>query len=140
MVWRFLFVGVFVRAGLSRAATACGRSFVLGFHAHTLSRQHGNSKTEAKGEVMNEVTTFAVGDIVRLKSGGPAMTVDGVRADGVFNVVWFDECQVCRDVFLPSDLIWAMAVEWSEMFQMSACDGKLYRLMPGGMGWTEVSQ
>ena len=136
MVWRFLFVGVFVRAGLSRAATACGRSFVLGFHAHTLSRQHGNSKTEAKGEVMNEVTTFAVGDIVRLKSGGPAMTVDGVRADGVFNVVWFDERQVCRDAFLPFELVWAMAVEWPEMFQMSACDGKLYRLMPGGLGLT----
>src|SRR3990167_2955462 len=89
---------------------------------------------------LGEQRAFAIGDIVRLKSGGPAMTVDDVRADGVLNVVWFDERQVCRDAFLPSEVVREMAVEWPEMFQMSACDGKLYRLMPGGMGWTEVSQ
>lgn len=32
-----------------------------------------------------------VGDVVRLKSGGPAMTVEEVATTGVVSVAWVDE-------------------------------------------------
>jgi uncharacterized protein YodC (DUF2158 family) len=38
---------------------------------------------------MEEAKTFSVGDIVRLKSGGPVMTVEKVRGD-TLTCVWFD--------------------------------------------------
>jgi uncharacterized protein YodC (DUF2158 family) len=33
---------------------------------------------------------FGVGDVVRLKSGGPAMTIDSFDEDGDAVCVWFD--------------------------------------------------
>ncbi|WP_192180042.1 YodC family protein [Mesorhizobium amorphae] len=39
-------------------------------------------------------TTFKVGDVVRLKSGGPSMTIDEVSApDGELSIwcIWFDK-------------------------------------------------
>jgi uncharacterized protein YodC (DUF2158 family) len=34
---------------------------------------------------------FKVGDVVRLKSGGPQMTVKEVRRDGKLACIWFDD-------------------------------------------------
>ena len=33
---------------------------------------------------------FEKGDVVKLKSGGPDMTVSAIKKDGVFEVVYFD--------------------------------------------------
>ncbi len=33
---------------------------------------------------------FSVGEVVRLKSGGPAMTVEFLRAPGVVECCWFE--------------------------------------------------
>jgi uncharacterized protein YodC (DUF2158 family) len=35
--------------------------------------------------------TLRVGDIVRLRSGGPDMTIEGLRSGGLVDCVWFDE-------------------------------------------------
>lgn len=48
---------------------------------------------------------FKVGDLVRLKSGGPVMTVEMIQADGGVMVVWADiEYVMQRDGFLPEML------------------------------------
>ena len=45
-----------------------------------------------------------VGDVVRLKSGGPAMTVEAIDGPAV-RVVWFDEKQQAhRESFPPETL------------------------------------
>ena len=51
--------------------------------------------------------TFVVGDIVRLRSGGPPMTVWGIDPRGDVHVVWFpkDDEPPLRDVFAPVELI-----------------------------------
>ena len=54
---------------------------------------------------MADETTFAVGDIVRLKSGGPAMTVDDeMRWNGTIPVVWFNGDILERNDFWPDAL------------------------------------
>lgn len=45
-----------------------------------------------------------IGSIVRLRSGGPRMTVDAVRTDGVVEVLWFADSSLCRDAFLALTL------------------------------------
>jgi uncharacterized protein YodC (DUF2158 family) len=47
---------------------------------------------------------FQVGEVVRLKSGGPAMTViaTGARAEpGVIECAWFDRDQACATASFP---------------------------------------
>lgn len=39
---------------------------------------------------MSENNLFKEGDVVRLKSGGPNMTVNGVQADAI-EVTWFED-------------------------------------------------
>ena len=46
---------------------------------------------------------FKVGDVVRLKSGGPEMTVYSVRPAGVV-VGWFDANEICQRCFDPDTL------------------------------------
>jgi uncharacterized protein YodC (DUF2158 family) len=36
------------------------------------------------------ITPFKVGDVVQLKSGGPAMTVSRVYESGIVTAQWFD--------------------------------------------------
>lgn len=48
---------------------------------------------------------FFIGEIVVLRSGGPAMTVEEVRPDGVIDVVWFEDRTLRRDAFLPFELV-----------------------------------
>lgn len=38
---------------------------------------------------MRKQAKYKIGDIVRLKSGGPSMTVDAVRDDGDIFCYWF---------------------------------------------------
>ena len=40
---------------------------------------------------MPDQTQFSVGDVVRLKSGGPAMTVTYLTDNGKLERHWFDE-------------------------------------------------
>jgi uncharacterized protein YodC (DUF2158 family) len=51
---------------------------------------------------------FKVGDVVKLKSGGPLMTVTttGHHAGGkeVVGCAWFDAAKPCADVFPPDTL------------------------------------
>lgn len=48
---------------------------------------------------------FKVGDVVRLRGSGPAMTIEGVKESGV-RCVWFDKGQALhRDVFPIEALI-----------------------------------
>ena len=37
---------------------------------------------------MNEIK-FSPGDVVMLKSGGPAMTIKSIQEDGTITVLWF---------------------------------------------------
>ena len=52
-------------------------------------------------------TTFEVGDIVALKSGGMKMTVERVDGiHGLIDTVWFDDKkQLQRNAFSPSTLV-----------------------------------
>lgn len=47
--------------------------------------------------------TFAVGDVVQLKSGGESMTVEGVDGDDV-SCVWFEGKRVQRESFAAGTL------------------------------------
>lgn len=47
-----------------------------------------------RGDIME----FQVGDVVRLKAGGPKMTVEAVEGQNV-DCVWFDGVKVFRDTF-----------------------------------------
>jgi uncharacterized protein YodC (DUF2158 family) len=44
---------------------------------------------------------FKVGDIVRLKSGGPAMTVQGEATNGDVSCVWFAHAEALRSNTFP---------------------------------------
>lgn len=48
--------------------------------------------------------TFAEGDIVSRKVGGPLMTVEASRTDKFIQCVWFDGAHVRRDAFAPHTL------------------------------------
>lgn len=48
---------------------------------------------------------FQVGDVVRLKSGGPKMTVSMIDNDGLVHVKWFDgEVKVQQNYFASAAL------------------------------------
>jgi uncharacterized protein YodC (DUF2158 family) len=49
-------------------------------------------------------TSFKVGDLVRLKSGGPTMTVDDTDKFGDIECVWFAGKKLERDRFAPGTL------------------------------------
>ena len=52
------------------------------------------------------MSRFSVGDIVILKSGGPLMTVDDARPDGIVEAVWFDDDDhICGHAFVASMLL-----------------------------------
>jgi uncharacterized protein YodC (DUF2158 family) len=67
------------------------------------------------------MTDFKPGDVVRIKSGGPKMTVAqiGQRAstgdDSVW-CVWFEGAKKCGDVFPPD----ALMIEQEETLQTSS--------------------
>ena len=44
----------------------------------------------------NELKALEVGDVVKIKSGGPAMTVLQVASPQTVKVVWFDSSQSLR--------------------------------------------
>lgn len=48
--------------------------------------------------------SFRVGDVVRLRSGGPAMTVECLRGGGLVDCVWFSEGHKLTTFFLVATL------------------------------------
>ena len=59
---------------------------------------------------------FAPGTVVRLKSGGPAMTVSTpTRTDGVVSVEWFNGAALCRDGFDACCLVAAIEGETQQL-------------------------
>ena len=48
--------------------------------------------------------TITAGDIVRLKSGGPLMTVDSVDAEDRFLCIWFDDLDLKWQKFTSASL------------------------------------
>jgi uncharacterized protein YodC (DUF2158 family) len=53
--------------------------------------------------------TFKIGDVVRLKSGGPSMTVDeltthGINGEPMVSVVWFEGSEQHHGNFLEAVL------------------------------------
>jgi uncharacterized protein YodC (DUF2158 family) len=41
-------------------------------------------------------TTFSVGDVVKLVSGGPDLTIIAILDNGVHLVTWFENGAICR--------------------------------------------
>ena len=52
---------------------------------------------------------FDIADIVKLKSGGPPMTIESVNTEGKVYCVWFVEGEVQAALFAPETLIRASA-------------------------------
>jgi uncharacterized protein YodC (DUF2158 family) len=52
--------------------------------------------TQAAGSI-----PFQPGDVVQLKSGGPAMTVDCIQEDGTLWCIWFADKANQSDAFHP---------------------------------------
>ena len=50
------------------------------------------------------INEFKMGNVVLLKSGGLPMTVEIVDINDI-RTVWFDEAELKRDAFDPSELI-----------------------------------
>ena len=50
---------------------------------------------------------FKDGDLVRLKSGGPLMTVENHRKDDMIEVRWFDGASLSGDAFRSECLVLA---------------------------------
>ena len=57
--------------------------------------------------------TFVVGDVVKLKSGGPEMTVDVVNGSDI-RCTWFDGLEAKRFVFQARMLEKVEPVVWRE--------------------------
>jgi uncharacterized protein YodC (DUF2158 family) len=56
--------------------------------------------------VEEKIEKFQLGDLVKLRSGGPIMCVAEVRYDGVIHARWFDDEQVIHDNwFRPQELL-----------------------------------
>jgi uncharacterized protein YodC (DUF2158 family) len=55
----------------------------------------------AKG---NAASTYKPGDIVKLKSGGPNMTVTHIHADGDLVCQWFAGSKLSRGAFNPGSI------------------------------------
>ena len=47
---------------------------------------------------------FKAGDVVKLRSGGPKMTVNGQSSDGSIICIWFEGHNPKRDVFAAESL------------------------------------
>ena len=58
---------------------------------------------------MSNATGISVGDVVRLKSGGPAMTVESVISGDFVTCVWFSEERKFNTFFVASTLTAATA-------------------------------
>lgn len=61
--------------------------------------------------------TFKVGDVVMLVSGGPLMTVESIRPDGVISCAWHDPAApllVSADVFWTQERIKEWEHAWSK--------------------------
>lgn len=52
---------------------------------------------------------FKIADIVKLKSGGPPMTIESVNGDGKVYCVWFVEGEIQSALFTLETLIRASA-------------------------------
>jgi uncharacterized protein YodC (DUF2158 family) len=52
---------------------------------------------------MGDFMTFKVGETVRLKSGGPLMTVVEARSDGTIFVSWFNKDEDKKSDHFPAD-------------------------------------
>lgn len=59
---------------------------------------------------------FPEGTAVSLKHGGPLMTVEDFRTDGMVATVWFADGQPRRDAFHPDSLI-----AWVPFRRLPAC-------------------
>lgn len=59
---------------------------------------------EKVGPVEPEGPRFSIGDVVHLVSGGPPLTVESVRPDGVACIVWFVDDIAHRAQF-PADCL-----------------------------------
>ena len=59
--------------------------------------------------------TFKVGDVVRLNSGGPEMTVSHADADPITDgkvwLAWFNGSSICNTAFWPSCLTLVKSVK-----------------------------
>ena len=64
-------------------------------------------------------TVFKAGDVVQLKSGGPAMTVGEIRFDGWVSCTWFDGGKDKSRYFEP---------ELLQIYNPPAPTGRLNRL------------
>lgn len=53
---------------------------------------------------MSEQQEFKPGDVVQLRSGGPAMTVDGISEIGEIICVWFEGSKKNKDMYSSASL------------------------------------
>lgn len=51
------------------------------------------------------MTTLKTGDVVRLKSGGPRMTVDSVEGNAVVGVTWFPSHSEMKEARFQSETL-----------------------------------
>lgn len=65
--------------------------------------------------------TFTPGDLVKLKSGGPAMTVEVVGEDGLVACCWMDKTRLERRSF-PAAALKLVLASSGGPFIRGACD------------------
>lgn len=59
------------------------------------------------GEIMNDSKSnqeLKIGDLVKLKSGGPAMTVNNIQENGQIYCQWFVRKEAREEYFSPNAL------------------------------------